>query len=82
MNVPDPDNVYIKTHEDLVSEFGISQRDRRKYNFLLKNIPSDWLDKPGFLNFNIYDHIIENLNRKNLKNTKIYLLYSSGYILC
>ena len=28
----------------------------------MKNIPSDWLDKPGFLNFNIYDRIIENLN--------------------
>ena len=62
LNVPDPDNVYIKTHEDLVSEFGISQKDKRKYNFLLKNIPSDWLDKPGFLNFNIYDRIIESLN--------------------
>ena len=48
MNVPDPDNVYIKTLEDLVSEFGISQKDKRKHNFLLKNIPSDWLDKPGF----------------------------------
>ena len=45
-----------------MSEFGISQKDKRKYNFLLKNIPSDWLDKPGFLNFNIYDCIIENLN--------------------
>ena len=55
MNVPDPDDVYIKTLEDLVSEFGISrisQKDKRKHNFLLKNIPSDWLDKPGFLNFN------------------------------
>ena len=61
MNVPDPDNVYIKTHEDLVSEFGISQKDK-KYNFLLKHVPSDWLDKPGFLNFSIYDRIIENLN--------------------
>ena len=45
-----------------MSEFGISQRDKRKYNFLLKNVPSDWLDKPGFLNLNIYDRIIENLN--------------------
>ena len=80
MNVPDPDNVYIKTHEDLVSEFGISQRDKRKYNFLLKNIPSDWLDKPGFLNFNIYERIIENLNLagKISKIPKYYLLYSSG----
>ena len=38
------------------------KEDKRKYNFLLRNIPSDWSDKPGFLNFNIYDRIIENLN--------------------
>ena len=38
MNVPDSDNVYLKTHEDLVSEFGISQKDKRKSNFLLENI--------------------------------------------
>ena len=62
MNVPDPENVYIKSLEDLVSEFGISQKDKRKYNFLLKNILSDWLDKPCFLNFNIYDCVIESLN--------------------
>ena len=62
MNVPDPDNVYIKTLGDLVSEFGISQKDKRKHNFLLKNISSDWLDKPGFLNFNIYDRVTESLN--------------------
>ena len=33
-----------------------------KISCVLKHIPSDWLDKPGFLNFNIYDRIIENLN--------------------
>ena len=38
------------------------KKTKRKYNFLLKHIPSDWLDKPGFLNFNIYDRVIENLN--------------------
>ena len=38
MNVPDPDNVYIKNLEELVSEFlyQSSQKDIRKYNFLLK----------------------------------------------
>ena len=36
--------------------------NNKKYHFLLKNILSDWLDKPGFLNFNIYDLIIKNLN--------------------
>ena len=33
INVPDPDNVYTKTHEDLASEFGISQKRQKKIKF-------------------------------------------------
>ena len=43
----DPNNIRIKTFEDLVFDFQISEKDRRKYNFLLKYIPSIWLDFPS-----------------------------------
>ena len=56
------DNIYIKTLEDLCLNLVFHKKDKRKYHFLLKNIPCDWLDKPGFLNFNIYDRVIESLN--------------------
>ena len=31
-----------KLFEELVLDFDISPQDRRKYNFLMKNIPEDW----------------------------------------
>ena len=40
LNPPHPDS---KLFEELVLDFNISNRDRRKYNFLMKNIPDQWL---------------------------------------
>ena len=40
INPPHPGN---KLFEELILDYGISAQDRRKYNFLLKNIPKDWL---------------------------------------
>ena len=57
----DPNNIRIKTFEDLVFDFQISEKYRRKYNFLLKYIPSIWLDFPGIQTDDIYQRIIDNL---------------------
>ena len=32
-----------KLFEELILDFGVSHKDRRKYNFLMKNVPSPWL---------------------------------------
>ena len=36
-----------KLFEELILDFEISQNDRRKYNFLMQNIPSPWLQDQG-----------------------------------
>ena len=61
MDAVDPSNIRVKTFEDLVSDFDISVKDRRKYKFLIKNIPSLWLDFPGFQTFDVFQRIIDNL---------------------
>ena len=33
----------LKLLEELVLDFDVSSKDRRKYNFLIQNIPCPWL---------------------------------------
>ena len=37
-----------KLFEELVLDFGVSMQDRRKFNFLMKCIPSSWLQDSKF----------------------------------
>ena len=81
IDVVDPNNIRIKTFEDLVFDFQISEKNRKKYNFLLKYIPSIWFDFPGIQTDDIYQRIIDNLifAGKNCKIPKHS--YSQGFQL-
>ena len=50
-----------KLFEELVLDFDISHHDRRKYNFLMKCIPSLWLDDPNSNDPDIFGDITANL---------------------
>jgi hypothetical protein len=58
LNYPVPN---IMLFEDLIIEFDISYKDRRKYDSLMKNIPWDWLNNPQIHDFDVFDYIVENL---------------------
>ena len=64
LNPPHPGH---KLFEELVLDYDISKRDRRKYNFLLKNIPTDWLVTSDLTTDTIFDKIRTQL----LKTQKI-----------
>lgn len=52
---------HVKIFEDLVVEFDISIRDRRKYNYLLNGISIDWFYNPLDVQENIFDKIVASL---------------------
>ena len=52
---------FVKTFEDLVLEFDISIRDRRKYNSLMNGILIDWFYNPKTVQVNIFDDIVASL---------------------
>ena len=52
---------FIKTFEDLVIEYDISIKDRRKYNYLMKGISIDWFYNPSDVQENIFDKIVGSL---------------------
>ena len=54
-------NNLVKTFEDLVIEFDIPIRDRRKYNSLMKGIFLDWFGNPKNIQDNVFDHITSSL---------------------
>ena len=60
LNPPFPGH---KLFEELILDFDVSHKDRRKYNFLLKNIPNCWLETTNIKNtdYNAVDTIIEKL---------------------
>ena len=59
----------MKTFEDLVLEYDISNKDRRKYNSLMNGILLDWFDYPLQVQDSIFDEIVETLFG-NVKVTK------------
>ena len=64
LNPPHPGH---KLFEELILDYDISANDRRKYNFLLKNIPEDWLVTSDLTPDTIFDEI----RTKLLKTQKI-----------
>jgi len=52
---------FVKSFEDLVIEFDISIRDRRKYNSLMKGISFDWFYNPADVQDNIFEEIVQSM---------------------
>ena len=73
LNPPHPG---YKLFEELVLDFDISFNERRKYNFLINNIPSPWLDGLNINDIDIHDEII-----KHLKQCKKVTKYSYSIFL-
>ena len=47
-----------KLFEELILDFGIPPTDRRKLNFLMRNIPSEWLENVCWYNLDIHDSLV------------------------
>ena len=58
MNPPFPGH---KLFEELILDFDISSKDRRRYTFLLKNIPNHWLENMNDQDNDAVDIIIDKL---------------------
>ena len=58
LNPPFPGH---KLFEELILDFDISSKDRRKYTFLLKNIPNHWLENMNDQDNDVVDIIIDKL---------------------
>ena len=50
-----------KLFEEIVLDFNIPHSDRRKYNFLLKNVPQEWLESPNFQNNDVFEALCAKL---------------------
>lgn len=50
-----------KLYEELILDFDIPRTDRRKFIFLMKNIPDEWLENPNMQNVNVHDDLINKL---------------------
>ena len=58
LNPPHPGS---KHFEELILDYDINPRDRRKYNFLMKNVPSDWLVSSDLNHYVIFDAFVNKL---------------------
>ena len=68
---------FVKTFEDLVLEYDISIKDRRKYNSLMNGILIDWFYNPPQVQDIIFDRIVESLF-DSVKITKSsYIIFRS-----
>ena len=52
LNPPHPGH---KLFEELILDFDIPRSDRRKYNFLMKNIPLEWFNITALTNVHVHD---------------------------
>ena len=59
LNPPIPGH---KLFEELILDFDIPRTDRRKFNFLLKNIPNEWVEDTVLYNLDIHDSLVTTLN--------------------
>ena len=77
MNPPFPGH---KLFEELILDFDVSRKDRRRYNFLLKNIPNSWLETAniGDNDNDVIDMIIDKLvQTKNISKYAYQVLQDS-----
>ena len=58
LNPPHPG---AKLFEELILDFDVSHKDRRKYNFLMQHIPSPWLEGQNHQSLEVFDCIFNNL---------------------
>ena len=58
INPPHPG---FKLFEELVLDFDISSMDRRKYNFLMKNVPYSWFKAKNIKSQDIFNTLVDNL---------------------
>ena len=63
---------FIKTFEDLVLEYDISIRDRRKFNSLMNGILLDWFYNPKQNVMNIFDEIVSDLIKVSKVPKQVY----------
>ena len=50
-----------KLFEELILDFGISLKDRRKFNFLIKNIPEEWMENFDIDIVGVHETIVHKL---------------------
>ena len=70
-----------KLFEELILDFGIPQTDRRKFNCLMRNIPSEWLENVCWYNLDIYDSLVTELKAANKVPKHAYRIINVSYPL-
>ena len=69
-----------KLFEELVLDFGVSMQDRRKFNFLMKCIPSSWLQDSNSSIVDFFDTITSGLLEANKVPKFAYPLFNETCI--
>ena len=77
LNPPHPGS---KLFEELVLDFDISRHDRRKFNFLMKSIPSAWLHDTKRNAVNVFDDIVSGLLNAPKIPRFTYCILNKNYI--
>ena len=70
-----------KLFEELILDFGIPQTDRRKFNFLMRNIPSEWLETVCWYNLDIHDSLVTELKAAKKVPKHAYRIINVSYPL-
>ena len=71
----------VKTFEDLVIEYDIPIRDRRKYNYLMNDIYLDWFQNPKNIHNNVFDKISASLvGEKKVPKHLYSILRNRAYV--
>ena len=68
-DLPNPPHRGYNIFEELILDYDISNKDRRKYNFLVKNIPNDMSVRP--ISKFTPDQIFEDIKTKLLTTYKL-----------
>ena len=68
-----------KLFEDLVTEFDIPFRDRRKYDSLMNGISLSWFDDSLHINDDIFMMIVNNLLNQKKKSKYAYNMLQKKY---
>ena len=69
-----------KLFEELILDFRIPQNDRRKFNFLIKNIPNQWLEDNLLHDVDVHDIIIGKLLSFKKVPSHAYQILNTPYL--